>query len=164
MNKFRKEVEELLKNQLKKASVSLEIPPNPEMGDFAFPCFSLAKEMKKKPDEIAEELAKELSLSELIEKIEVKGPYLNFYVNKKELIKDVLTRISSEKTFGKKEYNKKTIFIDYSAPNIAKPFGIGHLRSTVIGNSLKKIFQHLGYKVVGENYVGDWGTQFGNSS
>jgi len=161
MEKFRKEVENLLKSKTTLKEAALEIPPDPLMGDFAFPCFALAKESKQSPNEIAESLAKEIPLTALIEKIAVKGPYLNFFVNKGKLIEETLKEIKESKSYGSKPNNKKTILIDYSHPNIAKPFGIGHLRSTVIGNSLKKIFQHLGYKVIGENYLGDWGTQFG---
>jgi len=158
---LKQEVEELLKKITKKSKIALESPPDSSIGEFAFPCFQLSKELEKNPNEIAQDIAKTIPLSNLLEKVEVKGPYINFFINKKKLIKETLEEVSAAKVYGSKEQNKKTIFIDYSAPNIAKPFHIGHLRSTIIGNSFKKIFQYLGYKVVGENYLGDWGTQFG---
>jgi arginyl-tRNA synthetase len=141
----------------------LEIPPSEEMGDLALPCFYLSKIQKKSPTTIAADLAAKIPKDDLIEQIEAKGPYLNIFLEHEKVISDVL----GEVTRTKEEYGKnlsgagKTIVIDYSSPNIAKPFGIGHLRSTVIGAALKRIFEYRGYKVVGINHLGDWGTQFG---
>ena len=137
--------------------------PNSDMGDFAFPCFKLAKTMKKAPNIIASELAEKIEKKDFISNIQVVNAYINFYVNKSTYIEKVLNKVLCEKeNFGDNIIgNGKTIVIDYSSPNIAKPFHIGHLRSTVIGNSLYKIFKKLGYNVVGINHLGDWGTQFG---
>ncbi len=141
----------------------LEIPPDPAMGDFAFPCFKLAGKLRKSPVQVAKELEGKLKWSKGVEKIMAVGPYLNFFVNKGKLMAEVLERILKEKEkFGSEAKGKgKTIVIDFSSPNIAKPFNITHLRSTVIGNALYKIFSAGGYKVVGVNHLGDWGTQFG---
>lgn len=141
----------------------LEYPPNPEMGDMALPCFKLSKILKKPPMQIAQELASKISNMEFIEKAEAVSGYLNFFFNKPRFIEQTLKRILSEQEkYGSQPIGEgKTIVIDYSAPNIAKPFHVGHLRSTVIGNSLRKIFEFMGYKCIGINHLGDWGTQFG---
>ncbi|MBO4292996.1 MAG: arginine--tRNA ligase [Clostridia bacterium] len=138
----------------------IEVPKDTKNGDFAFPCFSLAKTLKKAPPIIANELKDKLEYdSNVIEKVEVIGGYLNFFVNKNILIKEVLEKVSKDEKITVGE--GKTVLIDYSAPNIAKPFHIGHLRTTVIGGALYNVYQKLGYKVVGINYLGDYGTQFG---
>ena len=142
----------------------IEMPPNEEMGEYSFPCFKLAKSLKKAPQMIAEELKKKLKINnDLIEKIEVVSGYLNFFINKQELAKTVLEEINDKKeNYGTSTIgNGKNIVIDYSSPNIAKPFHIGHLRSTVIGSALYKIYQSLGYQCIGINHLGDYGTQFG---
>ncbi len=137
----------------------IEIPPNIEMGDYTFPCFKLAKELKKSPQAIAEDISSKFQANdELIEKIEVVGGYLNFFIKKEFFINEVMTEaLKLGDKYGKSLANGQTIVIDYSAPNIAKPFHIGHLRSTVIGNALYKIYKFLGYKVIGINHLGDWG-------
>ncbi len=142
----------------------IEIPKDSKLGDYAFPCFRLAKTLKKAPQVIASELKEKLTLEEeVIEKVEIVGGYLNFYINKETLAKEVLQEASSKKEdYGKLSIGEgKNIVIDYSAPNIAKPFHIGHLRSTVIGGALYNIYNFLGYHSVGINHLGDWGTQFG---
>jgi arginyl-tRNA synthetase len=141
----------------------LEFPPSDEMGDLAFPCFTLAKSMRKAPNTIAQELESEFEPDDIIESVIAVGPYVNFFINKNHVISTVLTRILDEgEDYGNSDEGlNKTVIIEYSSPNIAKPFGIGHLRSTVIGSSLKNIYEHLGYNVVGINHLGDWGTQFG---
>ena len=141
----------------------IEIPKDSTMGDYAFPCFKLAKQMRKAPPMIAAELKEKIILDENIEKVEVVGGYLNFYINKKIIVKEVIEEFSKkqEKFGSSEEGNGKNIVIDYSHPNIAKPFHIGHLRSTVIGQALYNIYEFLGYNVDGLNYLGDYGTQFG---
>ncbi|MDO8459937.1 MAG: arginine--tRNA ligase [Nanoarchaeota archaeon] len=163
-------MKELIVNQLSKiTSISkseierlIEVPPNPELGDYAFPCFSLAKILKKNPVEIAKDISKKI-VSDKFEKIEAKGPYLNFFVNRNFLALETLSKIKKEKNkYGSSKTGKgKKIVIEMSSPNIAKPFGIGHLRSTIIGNSIANISSSLGFKVIKINYLGDWGTPFG---
>ncbi|MBQ9949960.1 MAG: arginine--tRNA ligase [Clostridia bacterium] len=141
----------------------IEIPPNPELGDYAFPCFRLAKELKKAPPMIAAEIKEKMELDNVIDRVDVVGGYLNFYINKEGLVRSTLEDIYKKgEAYGSSEIgNGKTIVIDYSAPNIAKPFHIGHLSTTVIGNALSRIYKHLGYNTVSINHLGDWGTQFG---
>lgn len=140
----------------------IETPKDSKNGDYAFPCFRLAKELRKAPPAIANEIKEKIEAVEEIEKIEVAGGYLNFFINKSILAKEVLEEISKAEQYGKSEIGKeKNIVIDYSAPNIAKPFHIGHLRSTVIGGALYNIYKYLGYNVTGVNHLGDYGTQFG---
>lgn len=142
---------------------SVEVPPNYDLGDYALPCFKFAKVMRKSPNIIAEELAKELGESDYFGKVENVGGYINFFVNRELLAETVLKEVHDKKeSFGKSEMGSgKNIVIDYSSPNIAKSFHVGHLRSTVIGNSLYRIYKHLGYNAIGINHLGDWGTQFG---
>lgn len=144
----------------------IETPPNSEMGDYAFPCFRLAKVLKKSPQMIATELKNVIEEdldNQVIEKIEIAGGYLNFYINKLDLIKEVLQTIEIEKEkYGSTNIGQgRNAVIEYSSPNIAKPFHIGHLRSTVIGGALYKLYEFVGYNSVGINYLGDWGLQFG---
>ncbi len=141
----------------------IEIPPNREMGDYAFPCFKLAKTLRKAPPAIANEISEKIEIDEKIERIEVVGGYLNFYINKIALTKSVLEEISiKEENYGANESGKgKKIIVEYSSPNIAKPFHIGHLRNTVIGAALYRIYKFLGYNTTGINHLGDYGTQFG---
>ena len=159
-------IKELLKlTPLSKEEIEskLEIPPSSDLGDYAFPCFILSSKFKKHPNEIAQDLVSKIETSSEIEKVEVKGPYLNFFINKRKLAERTLSGILSQKDkYGSSKSGKgKTLVIDLSSPNIAKPFGIGHLRSTIIGNSISKIADFLGYKTIKINYLGDWGTQFG---
>lgn len=142
----------------------IEKPKNSEMGDYAFPCFKLAKELKKAPAIIAEELKNNMDIDKnLIEKVEIVGGYINFYINKESLAREVIKEfdLKKEKYGSSNEGENKNVVIDYSSPNIAKPFHIGHLRSTVIGNSLYRIYKKLGYNCIGVNHLGDYGTQFG---
>ena len=140
----------------------IETPKDSKNGDYAFPCFRLAKELRKAPPVIANEIKEKIEPVEEIEKIEVAGGYLNFFINKTTLVEEVLREISKTEQYGKSEIGReKNIVIDYSAPNIAKPFHIGHLRSTVIGGALYNIYKYLGYNVTGVNHLGDYGTQFG---
>ncbi|MDE6024041.1 MAG: arginine--tRNA ligase [Lachnospiraceae bacterium] len=139
----------------------IEIPPKPELGDFAFPCFRLAKTMHKAPQMIASDIKEKIGDVDFIDRIDVQGAYLNFFANKNIYIKNMVDAALEENFGGSTVGNGKTICIDYSSPNVAKNFHVGHLRTTIIGNSLYKIFSKLGYKVVRINHLGDWGTQFG---
>lgn len=141
----------------------IEIPPDSNMGDFAFPCFRLAKTMRKAPQMIAADLAEKLAGNDAFSKVENVNAYVNFFMNKAEVAGATVEAVikAGAAYGGSDEGNGKTVCIDYSSPNIAKPFHIGHIRSTVIGNSLYKIFDSLGYKVVRINHLGDYGTQFG---
>ena len=141
----------------------IEIPPNTDLGDYAFPCFKLAKALRKAPPMIAAELKDKIELDEYISKVDIAGGYLNFFINRLELTKTVLTEIDRDgEKFGANNSGEgKNIVIDFSSPNIAKPFHIGHLRNTVIGSALYKIYKYLGYNTTGVNHLGDYGTQFG---
>ncbi|MBQ9118543.1 MAG: arginine--tRNA ligase [Lachnospiraceae bacterium] len=142
----------------------LEVPPEEAMGDFALPCFSFAKKLRKNPKFIAKELAAALEQEREklgIRRVEAVNGYCNIYLNRAEYVKSCLAKLWSENYGVEKNGTGKTICMDYSSPNIAKNFHVGHLRTTVIGNSLYKIHQKLGYHVVRINHLGDWGTQFG---
>ena len=165
---LKKEIAKMLANAIeyeeKELEEYIEIPKDTKMGDYAFPCFRLAKELKKSPIMIANDIKEKIKVDEnIIEKIEVVNGYLNIYVNKETLVKEVLKQTYEQKEkYGSSEEGKgKNVIVEYSSPNIAKPFHIGHLRSTVIGNALYHLYQFLGYNVVGINHLGDWGTQFG---
>ncbi len=157
-----KHIAEALQHDVDSVFSSIELPPNSELGDFAYPCFRLAKELKKSPQIIATELKDKLNI-DFISEIKITGAYLNFFVDKQVFVKQILSEVIEKgESYGCDTVGKdKTIVLDYSAPNIAKPFHVGHLRSTVIGNALKNIYQKLGYNTHGINYLGDWGTQFG---
>ncbi|OIK16793.1 arginine--tRNA ligase [Bacillus sp. MUM 116] len=165
---FKKELAEILFESLKgEISVQdleqlIEKPKNQAHGDLAFPCFTLAKVKRKAPNLIAEELSSTIQ-SPLFEKIEVIGAYLNFFLNKQQVSEQIIKEINSqESSYGTQTIgNGGNVPIDMSSPNIAKPFSMGHLRSTVIGNSLSLILEKCGYKPVKINHLGDWGTQFG---
>jgi len=137
-------------------------PPDDSMGDYALPCFALAQRLRRSPAEIAQELA-EAIVGDPIRDAQAAGPYLNVTVDRGELMRHVVGRVleEGERFGGSDEGADQTIVIDYSSPNIARPFSVGHLRSTVLGHTLKLIHRHLGYDVVGVNYLGDWGKQFG---
>ena len=140
----------------------IEIPPKPEMGDFAFPCFRLSKSYHKAPPMIAQDLKESIGDQAFLSEIKVIGGYLNFYVDKAQYAQQIIDKYNNATDYGCSDQGKdKTICIDYSSPNVAKNFHVGHLRTTIIGNSLYKIFSKLGYKVVRINHLGDWGTQFG---
>ena len=139
----------------------IEIPPKPEMGDYAFPCFKLAKELKKSPIIIANEIKEQIDTDDYIKRIECNAGYLNFYISNEKLVETVLNEIDSKKEQYGSESIGQTVLIDYSSPNIAKPFHIGHLRTTLIGSCLYKVYKFLGYNTVGINHLGDYGTQFG---
>jgi arginyl-tRNA synthetase len=143
----------------------LETPPDPDFGDLAFPCFTLAKSYKKAPAQIAAELASQLSGQKGLfwNKVIPGGPYLNFYIAPEAYGREILHQIwEEEDKYGHSDIGKgRNVPVDYSSPNIAKPFGVGHIRSTVIGHALYLIYRALGYNSIGVNHLGDWGTQFG---
>ena len=167
-----KNFERIISNQIAKVTelneeelvTYIEIPKETKNGDYTFPCFRLAKELKKAPPIIANEIKEKLENCNIneIDKIDVVGGYLNFYINKETFVNEVLTQFTNNQEYGKSNLgDNKNIVIDYSAPNIAKQFHIGHLRSTVIGGALYNIYKYLGYNVIGVNHLGDYGTQFG---
>ncbi len=164
---FKQKVVELVKSQVDsltedEINALIEIPPSYDMGDYAFPVFKLSKEYRKAPNIIAEELKDKLQ-NENFEKIQNVGPYVNFFINKEKLMETTLEEILKDKDqYGSSTIgNGKTVIVEFSSPNIAKPFHIGHIRTTVIGNSLYQIYKFLGYDTIAINHLGDYGTQFG---
>lgn len=152
---------ELTKEELKEY---IEIPKDAKMGDYALPCFKLAKEMKKSPVIIANEIKEKIEMpNKYISKIEAVNGFLNIFINNEMLIENVLDEMESKKeNYGSSNIgNGKNIIVEYSSPNIAKPFHVGHLRTTVIGRALYNMYKFLGYNTIGINHLGDWGTQFG---
>ncbi|MGN0796241.1 MAG: arginine--tRNA ligase, partial [Christensenellales bacterium] len=138
-----------------------EIPKDVSNGDLALPCFKFAKAFRKSPVVIAEELKNGFAGVEVVSEVKAIGGYLNFKINEKAILSQIVELSKDENPAASDEGKGKTICIDYSSVNIAKPFHIGHLSTTVIGGALYRIFKHLGYNVVGINHLGDWGTQFG---
>lgn len=140
----------------------IEIPPQENMGDYSFPCFQLAKTLRKNPAQIAGELVEKLEIEDFAE-IKNIGPYINFFLNREKFQNEVVNTILDKKEdFGKSDMGKgKTVIVEFSSVNIAKPFHIGHIRSTVIGDALRNIHEFLGYNTIATNYIGDYGTQFG---
>lgn len=150
---------EIMKEYVNEEDIVIEKPKNRQMGDYAIPCFNYSKILHKSPNEIALFIQEKLTNYE----VNVVNGYVNVFINKKEVTKKIINKINKEKElYGSSNLgNEKTIVIEYSSPNIAKPFGVGHLRSTVIGEALKNINLKTGYKVYSLNYLGDYGTQFG---
>lgn len=142
---------------------AIEIPTDSKMGDYAFPCFKLAKVFRKSPQLIAEDIAEKLSDSDIFSKVEQVNAYVNMFINFERIAEETIgSVIKSGDKYGESNIgNNKTIIVEFSSPNIAKPFHIGHIRSTVIGNSIYKLYEKIGYKVVRINHLGDYGTQFG---
>ena len=141
----------------------IEIPKVEANGDFAFPCFRLAKELKQSPVNIANNIKDNIIVdNNIISKIDVVNGFLNFYIAKSSIAKETIMKFDNQKEdYGKSEIGKeKTVIVEYSSPNIAKPFHIGHLKTTIIGNSLYKLYKFLGFKTIGINHLGDYGTQF----
>lgn len=139
----------------------LEIPPQEDMGDFAFPCFQLAKLFRKAPNMIAEQVAEKIKKTDFVSKVAAMGPYVNFFIDRKMFVSEMLNQVSVDNYGSSEKGCGKTICIDYSSPNVAKNFHVGHLRTTLIGNSIYRIYKKLGYRVERINHLGDWGTQFG---
>ena len=162
-NIIAEEISKITNIEINEISKFIEVPKESENGDYAFPCFKLAKTLKKSPNLIADDLKLNINIPEnVIEKIEVVGGYLNFFINKETLATEILSEVTKTENYGKSNIGEgKNIVIDYSSPNIAKTFHIGHLRTTVIGAALYNIYKYLGYNVTGINHIGDYGTQFG---
>ncbi len=171
---MKKLVVDVIKKALDKKGIKLkgeeieakiEIPPSIEMGDYSFPCFFLAEKLKDSPHQISLDIREEIGSPDEtdFDDIQVQGPYINFFIDRKNLARKVVWEvINQKKSYGISKIGKgKRIVVEFSSPNIAKPFGIGHLRSTIIGNSIANISEFLGYNVTRINYIGDWGTQFG---
>lgn len=167
MDIFINNIVDLLKSEIplseEEIKSLIEIPPDLKMGDFAFPCFAIAKQLKNNPGKISTELAQKLATGDIITEIKAYGPYLNFYVSKKMIFKTVLDEVFTESdSYGSSDSGVgKTAVIDYSSPNIAKHLAVHHLRSAVIGNAIYNLYKTLGYNCIGINHLGDWGTQFG---
>ncbi|MGL5694931.1 MAG: arginine--tRNA ligase [Peptostreptococcaceae bacterium] len=168
MQDFKVEIANSLKEKIEDLSIEeilglIEVPPNKDMGDYAFPCFKLAKVFRKAPNMIAADLAEDIEAKGDISKVMPMGGYVNFFVNKSQLATNVINDVLTQKdAYGKSKLGEgKTVVLDFSSPNIAKPFHIGHIRTTVIGNSLYKIYDSQGYDTVRVNHLGDYGTQFG---
>ena len=163
-NHFANELHQHLREHMTKKDIEqlIEIPKKPELGDLAFPCFTLAKILKKPPAKIAEEITFQIS-NNYFSKVVAVGPYINVFAKRKPFTSKVIHEILNKNlSYGDDKIgHNKTIIVEFSSPNIAKPFSMGHLRSTVIGNALGKLAQKLGYKTVKINHLGDWGTQFG---
>lgn len=168
MVNFKEEIAKIIANHVEGLELSeiqdmIEVPQDSKMGDYAFPCFRLAKVLRKAPPLIAKGIAEGISGEAIFEKVEQVNAYVNMFVSKEAFVKDVLSEVLSKgDDFGKSNIGDgKKVIVEYSSPNIAKPFHIGHIRSTVIGNSIYKIYDALGYDVVRINHLGDYGTQFG---
>ncbi|SDK77317.1 arginine--tRNA ligase [Natronincola ferrireducens] len=165
---FKQEVAEALKQYIPDLEVSeilsmIEIPPNTNMGDYAFPCFRLAKTFRKAPPLIATEIVKALEGNKAFQKVEQAGGYVNFFIHKAVFVEKTLKEVlEKQELYGSSDLGKdKTVIVEFSSPNIAKPFHIGHIRSTVIGSSINRIYKFLGFNTVAINHLGDYGTQFG---
>ncbi len=167
MNEVTKAIAEFVSKEtglsVEEVERGIEIPRDPKWGDYAFPCFSLAKVKRKSPQALAQEIARKFQAERFLTHCTSEGAYLNFRIRREVWAEIVLKRIfSGGEDYGKSQEGKgKTVLVEFSSPNIAKPFHVGHLRSTIIGNSLCEIFGRLGYGVIRLNHLGDWGKQFG---
>jgi arginyl-tRNA synthetase len=168
MKDVKKEIAAIIASKIRSLSAEeieklIEIPQDTSMGDYAFPCFRLAKELRKAPPLIAQETAAAIADQPLFEKVEAVKAYVNMFIDKKYFAGLTLSEVySAGDDYGRSDVGGgKTVIVEYSSPNIAKPFHIGHIRSTVIGNSIYKLYDFLGYKTIRINHLGDYGTQFG---
>lgn len=167
MVNYKERIAEIISSKIDDLSLEdaielLEIPQDSKMGDYAFPCFRLAKVMRKAPQMIAADVTESIKGESLFSDVQQVNAYVNMFLSKEGYIKSTLEEAIDGENFGKSSMGeRKTVIVEYSSPNIAKPFHIGHIRSTVIGNSIYLIYDALGYKVRRLNHVGDYGTQFG---
>ena len=168
MVNFKEEISKLIAEQVPDLSPEeiqsmIEVPQDTRMGDYAFPCFRLAKTLRKAPPLIAKGIAEGIRENAMFEKVEQVNAYVNMFISREEFVGDVVSAVLKEgDDYGKTDVGEgKTVIVEFSSPNIAKPFHIGHIRSTVIGNSISKIYKALGYNVIRINHLGDYGTQFG---
>ena len=168
MLNFKEEIAKLIAQQVEGLELAeiqdmIEVPQDHKMGDYAFPCFKLAKTLRKAPPLIAQGIAEAIKDAELFEKVEQVNAYVNMFISKEAFVKVTMEEVMEKgDDFGKTNVGEnKPVIVEYSSPNIAKPFHIGHIRSTVIGNSLYKIYDAMGYDVIRINHLGDYGTQFG---
>lgn len=158
-----KKISGLVDMEFDKVMGLIEIPPQVNMGDYAFPCFQLAKVMRKSPNMIAVELSGKVQADSIVEKAEAAGGYLNFFINKKEYIKHLVEEVLEQgEKFGSSNIGEgKNVIVEFSSVNVAKPFHVGHLFNTMLGSALEKVYKHSGYNTIRINHLGDWGTQFG---
>ena len=170
MEEVKAEIAKIIYDALGKEQVSLEEieskiekPKDKKNGDFAYPCFNLSKVLRNSPINIANDLQSKIILNNSLSKVEALNGFLNFYLNSENIVNDVLTEIVNKgQNYGKSEEGKGiNIIVEYSSPNIAKPFHLGHFRNTVLGKALYDLYEELGYNVIGINHLGDWGRQFG---
>ncbi len=168
MKDYKEEISEIISENIDSLTYEeilelIEVPTDESMGDYAFPCFKLAKLFKKSPVQIAEEVSNIIKENDIFDKVENVNAYVNMFMRKENLICMVIKEVNAKKdNYGKSQIGKdKKVIVEFSSPNIAKPFHIGHIRSTVIGNSIYKIYDALGYDTVRINHLGDYGTQFG---
>jgi len=159
MNKAKQEIISLLKKETKLKKINLEIPPDPKLGDYAFPCFQLSKSMKKNPVEIAKNLSKTLKPKKLIKEIKEAGPYLNFFINKQELAKSTIKDILNKKeNYGKNSPKKQKVMVEFVSPNTNKSLHLGHVRNGILGESISRILEFDGSKVIRTCLNNDRGT------
>ena len=168
MVNFKEEIAKLIAPQVSDLELAeiqsmIEVPQDTKMGDYAFPCFKLAKVLRKAPPLIAKGIAESIQDAPMFEKVEQVNAYVNMFISIAEFVKDVVADVlEKDSAYGKPNIGNGTpVIVEFSSPNIAKPFHIGHIRSTVIGNSIYKLYDAMGYKVTRINHLGDYGTQFG---
>lgn len=165
---FKKEITNILCNKISELDFEeiqgmIEIPPNSDMGDFAFPCFKLAKIFRKAPNMIAQDIIESIGENDLFGKVETAGAYINFTINQEIFAKTVIEEVQEQGVmFGSSDVGEnRNVIVEFSSPNIAKPFHIGHIRTTVIGSAINNIYKFIGYNTIAINHLGDYGTQFG---